>query len=72
MSDIPEWKRREIEAELVNRSPADEGICKWQCGTCSIVWYEPEDPEFDRTQDRSNWPVFCDDCMEKFMEKLKK
>lgn len=65
MTDVPEWKRREIEAEIVNRSPSVGGVCKWQCETCSVVWYEPEDPDYDRMADTTNWPVCCKSCWER-------
>lgn len=67
---IPEWRVKEIEAEKVNRLPAVNGMCKWKCETCGKEWTEPEDKEFDRTKDTTNWPVQCLECNETFMKSL--
>jgi len=60
--ETPEWRRREREAEAVNRRPAVNGIWLWKCETCGVEWTSPEEKDYDRTQDTTNWPVQCDDC----------
>ncbi len=64
-NEVPEWRKREIEAEAVNRSPAVDGHEKWKCENCGLEWTSEVDPKYDRTKDRSNWPVNCGLCFTK-------
>jgi len=66
----PDWKIREEEASVVCHSPAVNGIEKWMCYHCGVKWEEPQDTEYDRTQDRSGWPVFCNECSEELRRKV--
>ena len=63
-----ETRLKEEAAEAVNRTPAVNGYCLWQCEKCGVQWKWPEDLEYDRTKDKTNWPVLCDNCLEKSLE----
>lgn len=65
MEEVPEWRKREIAADVVNSSAATDGVCTWQCESCSEQWQEPEEKDYDRTQDKSGWPVLCEPCWAK-------
>lgn len=79
MENLPEWRVREMEADIVNRSPAVNGIYKWKCDQCGDEWEEPASAidftnaagEFVERKDIPSWGVLCDKCNHKFIEKLK-
>lgn len=62
----------DAEAQVVNTSPPVNGVETWMCNTCGIKWDEPQNLEFNRQDDRTNWPVFCEECSTKFAEEIKK
>jgi len=80
MENLPDWKVREIEADIVNRSPAVNGFYKWKCDQCGYEWEEPADwcdftnttGEFVERKDIPSWGVLCDKCNDKLHEKLKR
>jgi hypothetical protein len=79
MENLPEWRVREIEADIVNRSLAVNGIYKWKCDQCGLEWEEPANVcdfinaagEFVERKDIPYWGVLCDKCNDKFIQKLK-
>ena len=66
---------RDEEAAIVNRSDPVDGIEEWMCNICGIRWKEPKNTDihinaitgigevYDRRDDRTNWPVFCGECI---------
>jgi hypothetical protein len=63
MGLTPRWRVIESRAEEVNRTPAVDGEYRWMCEVCSKEWTCPVDEDgYDRTKDRSNWPVLCVEC----------
>lgn len=54
-----------IAADNVNKLPREpDGSYRWKCESCGKEFSEAldVDPEYDRTKDKSNWPVLCDEC----------
>lgn len=57
-----EWLKNEKLADVVNHSPAVNGILTRKCERCGVEWTSPEEIDYDRTKDGQNWPVLCDEC----------
>ena len=63
VSEVPDWRKCEIAAEVMNRSPAVDGIENWKCEVCGSEWQESATSDYGRTTDVSNWPVLCEECL---------
>lgn len=57
----------------LNRSPKRGGGYDWMCETCGKEWFEENSTleEDVRLNDRTNWPVQCDECTAEFVKKCK-